>query len=332
MLEERGIHTAHEFANAPDGWVRQRMGVVGLRTVHELRGFVCHALEDQPSPKQTTCCSRTFGAAIREKSQVHDAVMSFSKGRQKVRHAGQVAGAVQLFIRTDPFPKAHRKSRCRARQPSSANVGYPRDLAAVLRIFDRIWRAGYDWRKAGVLLLDLGMPGDTPASLFDRIEAPDDGLMSAINQINARYGRGTASTWHRRTGNGACGAKTCRRALPRAGRTSPRPGSPSARQSGQACPAIPEMITSARSRGAEHARLVGDNLGEAALRLEFGNARSFGIDDLYPAGAVHPRRADCEIEGVRRLPCSAPHDCGSDLVGIGRNRAVDPRLSRVAST
>lgn len=61
MLEERGIHTAHEFANAPDGWVRQRMGVVGLRTVHELRGFVCHALEDQPSPKQTTCCSRTFG-------------------------------------------------------------------------------------------------------------------------------------------------------------------------------------------------------------------------------------------------------------------------------
>lgn len=66
MLEERGIHTAHDFANAPDGWVRQRMGVVGLRTVHELRGLVCHALEDQPPPKQTTCCSRTFGAASRD--------------------------------------------------------------------------------------------------------------------------------------------------------------------------------------------------------------------------------------------------------------------------
>ena len=28
MLEGRGINTAHDFANAPDGWVRQRMGVV----------------------------------------------------------------------------------------------------------------------------------------------------------------------------------------------------------------------------------------------------------------------------------------------------------------
>ena len=96
MLEERGIYTAHDFANAPDGWVRQRMGVVGLRTVHELRGLVCHALEDQPPPKQTTCCSRTFGTAIFDKGQVHDAVMSFAeRAAEKVRNAGQVAGAVQ---------------------------------------------------------------------------------------------------------------------------------------------------------------------------------------------------------------------------------------------
>ncbi len=63
MLEERGIHTAHDLANAQDGWVRQRMGIVGLRTVHELRGLVCHPLDDQPAPRQTTCCSRTFGEA-----------------------------------------------------------------------------------------------------------------------------------------------------------------------------------------------------------------------------------------------------------------------------
>ena len=42
MLEERGIHTAYDLACAQDGWVRQRMGIVGLRTVHELRGLVCH--------------------------------------------------------------------------------------------------------------------------------------------------------------------------------------------------------------------------------------------------------------------------------------------------
>jgi DNA polymerase V len=193
MLEERGIHTAHDLANAQDGWVRQRMGIVGLRTVHELRGLVCHGLDDQPAPRQTTCCSRTFGEAIRDKAQVHDAVMSFA-GRvaEKVRHAGQVAGAVQLFVCTDPFDQnAPQKS-------VSGSATFPRPTCdtrditdAVLRVFGKIWRDGYSWRKAGVLLLDLTAPSAVPTTLFDAIEQPD-GLMEAIDQINARFGRGKA--------------------------------------------------------------------------------------------------------------------------------------------
>ena len=194
MLEERGIQTAHDFANAPDSWVRQRMGVVGLRTVHELRGLVCHALEDQPPPKQTTCCSRTFGTAIYEKGQVHDAVMSFAeRAAEKVRHAGQIAGTVQLFIRTDPFAQQAPQKSVSGSATFHRPTSDTRDIsAAVMRIFERIWRDGYGWRKAGVLLLDLGAPGQAPVSLFDVIDAPEDRLMHAMDQINARYGRGTA--------------------------------------------------------------------------------------------------------------------------------------------
>lgn len=119
--------------------------------------------------------------------------MSFAERvAEKVRHADQVAGAGQLFIRTDPFDQnAAQKS-----VSSSATFKRPtsdtRDIAdAVLRIFDRIWRDGYGWRKAGVLLLDLAAPSAVPASLFDVIEQPD-GLMEALDQINARFGRGKA--------------------------------------------------------------------------------------------------------------------------------------------
>lgn len=117
---------------------------------------------------------------------------------------------LRLFIRTDPFaqdaPQKSVSGSASFHRPTSDT----RDIAAaVLRIFDRIWRDGYGWRKAGVLLLDLGAPGHAPASLFDVIEAPDDGLMSAIDQINARYGRGTArlglaqkdGEWHMRREN-----------------------------------------------------------------------------------------------------------------------------------
>lgn len=51
--------------------------------------------------------------------------------------------------------------------------------------------AGYGWRKAGALLLDLAAPSAVPTSLFDVVQQPD-GLMDALDQINARFGRGKA--------------------------------------------------------------------------------------------------------------------------------------------
>ena len=56
ILAGRGIGTALDLRDAPDGWVRQRMGVTGLKTVHELRGIACHELETQPAAKQTRSC------------------------------------------------------------------------------------------------------------------------------------------------------------------------------------------------------------------------------------------------------------------------------------
>jgi DNA polymerase V len=193
MLEERGIMTAYDFTRAQDGWIRQRMGVVGLKTVHELRGYVCHELEDQPQPKQTTCCTRSFGETVTDKAQVHDALMNFAeRASEKVRAANQVAGVVQVFIRTDPFnPNAAQKSLSGSvtfDQPTSDSRAI---TGAVTRILDRIWCDGFGWKKAGVLLLDLTAKGSAPLSLFDAVPKYNDGLMRAIDTINARHGRGS---------------------------------------------------------------------------------------------------------------------------------------------
>lgn len=104
--------------------------------------------------------------------------MSFAeRASDDVRHASKVAGAVELFIRTDPFDQnAAQKSvsgSATFQRPTSDTCAI---TDAVLRIFGRIWRCGYDWRKAGVLPLDLAAPSALPASLFDVIEQPD-GLM-----------------------------------------------------------------------------------------------------------------------------------------------------------
>jgi hypothetical protein len=124
--------------------------------------------------------------------------MSFAeRAAEKVRNAGQVAGAVQLFIRTDPFaqdaPQKSVSGSATFHRPTSDT----RDIgAAVMRIFERIWREGYGWRKAGVLLLDLGAPGQV-LDVFHieqqlarpRSNFPADGgqLNRAVIAFNKRY-------------------------------------------------------------------------------------------------------------------------------------------------
>lgn len=194
MLEGRGIMTAHDLAQASDGWVRQRMGVVGLRTVHELRGIVCHDLEEQPPPKQTVCCTRSFASAVSDKAQVRDALLSFAmRAAQKARKEAEVAGAVHIFMQTD----RHRAGAAQKSVSASTTFARPTSdsrhvVEGVMRLFERIWCEGYGWRKAGVLLLDLSAPKTVQPSLFDAPAPPRDGLMAAMDQINARFGRGSA--------------------------------------------------------------------------------------------------------------------------------------------
>jgi DNA polymerase V len=192
MLAGHGVRTALDLRDAPDGWVRQRMGVVGLRTVQELRGVACYELDSQPAPKQATCCSRTFGKAVTEKGQVCDAVIAFAeRAAEKIRHAGQVCGAAQVSIATDRFDTNAAQYRTAASTTFMTPTADSRVIvAASLRILESLWRDGFAYRGAGVLLLDLSPAENVAPSLFDYGRAGDDRLMKAIDGINGRFGRG----------------------------------------------------------------------------------------------------------------------------------------------
>ena len=170
--------------------MRKRIGVVGLRTVHELRGIACHALETQPPAKQSTCVSRTFGQAVRDPNEVRDAIASFAeRAAAKLRAARQVCGALQVFAATDrlipPRPVIRpRDRRGLPRRPLTAAPFSP-PRPGYSRISDaRAWPTG----KAGVVLLDLSSEDSVAPTLFP--EAPSDHLMRAVDSINARHGRG----------------------------------------------------------------------------------------------------------------------------------------------
>lgn len=196
LCHVNGMHTAWDLAQAEEGWVRQHMGAVGLRTVLELRGQAVHTLDSEPAPRQTCCCSRSFGEATRELHHVRDALLTFaSRAAEKVRREGLVAGAAQVFIQTDRFrrdePQYSNASSARL-QPPTADT--PTIVGAVLRGLETIWRDGFAIRKAGVILLDLVAAGAVARDLFTPPPAQrPQQLMAALDAISQRYGRGAAA-------------------------------------------------------------------------------------------------------------------------------------------
>ena len=73
-LNSDGIKTVWELHQTDLKAMRAKYSVVLERTISELQGISCLALEDSARPKQQIVCSRSFGTRITEITQMREAV------------------------------------------------------------------------------------------------------------------------------------------------------------------------------------------------------------------------------------------------------------------
>src|SRR4029434_9630627 len=98
------IRTAMQLRDANDRWIRQQLGVVGQRTVWELRGISCLPLELCPPPKQSLMVSRSFGRPITSLTEMREAVATYTtRAAEKLRRHDVAAGVVTVFLMTNRF-------------------------------------------------------------------------------------------------------------------------------------------------------------------------------------------------------------------------------------
>jgi DNA polymerase V len=195
-LWARGVRTALDFTRVPRAWVRREMSVVGLCTQLELSGVSCLALSRAPAPHKSLLCSRTFGRLVTEPAHLREAVSAYAvRVAEKLRREGAEASSVQVFIAT---PR-HRENM--AQHSGLATVALPAATAhtpsiieAALRALEQCFRPGYEYQKAGVMLVGLTPTSGRQVSLLDL--DPEErrrqrGLMSALDAVNRRFGCGT---------------------------------------------------------------------------------------------------------------------------------------------
>ena len=194
QLEDEGIKTVLDLTQLDPATVRRRWSVVLERTVRELQGTPCVDLEDAPPAKKEIACTRSFGRAVIDLGELEEAVTTFaSRAAEKLRRQGSHAGQVLTFVRTSPFRPDKQYSRSiivPLRRPTADTAALVEGALMGLRT---IYRSGYKFTKAGVMLVDLSDAYVEQGELdFDEGDSGDRSrLMKTMDALNQRYGRGT---------------------------------------------------------------------------------------------------------------------------------------------
>ncbi len=194
MLARHGVFTARQLRDLDRDFVRKKMTVAGLHTVLELRGVSCIPMEQAPPPKKAIVSSRSFGRPVTSMREMREAVSAYvSRALEKLRRQGGVAGHLTVFLMTNPHkPGPQYANSFTARMPVP-NADTRRWIALALRCLQRIYKEGYSYKKAGVMLTDIEAGNARQLSLLAEPQAEEQGraLMRVLDRVNAKWGRGS---------------------------------------------------------------------------------------------------------------------------------------------
>jgi DNA polymerase V len=181
--------------------------------VEEINGVACLELEDVVPDKQQIICSRSFGTLTSLLSDLEQAVIAYAtRAAEKLRQQHSLASAIQVYIRTNP----HKERDPQYQQAMLMPLPEPSDdtrllCHAALHGLRQIYRAGYAYQKAGVMLSGIIPSSAKPRTLFDDVDAQEKShaLMRTLDRINRSMGSGTIrllgegtdKSWAMRRGN-----------------------------------------------------------------------------------------------------------------------------------
>ena len=192
-LKSMGITTALELRAADVRLIRSRFGVTVARIVHELRGESCLPLNLCPPPKRSITVSRSFGSAVESLAEIREALAFYvARAAEKLRRGNLAARVLVVFVATNRFSDSPQYCPTVTVQLPVPTLHTPELMRLAHQAIERVYRPGYQYKKAGVMLLELVPDSPVQSGLFDRLDRDRARrLMHAIDAINTRMGAET---------------------------------------------------------------------------------------------------------------------------------------------
>lgn len=193
-LEYFGIKTAWDLSHKSDSFMKKHFTVVGTRTKKELEGISCIDFEDLPPAKRNIATTRSFGIMQTEPNKIKEAVSTFAVVcAEKLRKQNSCANTMMVFIHTNGFRKdlPQYSRNVVITLPQATNVSSELVRYAT-RCVDVLFRPGYQYQKAGVILSNIIPDDQVQLNLFDRLDRnKQKELYKVVDLMNRTLGRDT---------------------------------------------------------------------------------------------------------------------------------------------
>ena len=189
-LDALGVKTAYDFAKESETWVRATFNNINiLRTWKELNGEDCVPNEEL-AKKKSICTSRSFNGMIGDLSTLRTQVANYAmRCAEKLRAQHTVASIVGVFVNTNAFREDLAQywyyQEQRLITPTSSSLAIVKTATQVL---ERIYRQGYQYKKAGVIVMGIGADSPIQQDLFD-INAEQFQKMKRLDEVIDRINR-----------------------------------------------------------------------------------------------------------------------------------------------
>ncbi|MEO8512776.1 MAG: Y-family DNA polymerase [Ignavibacteria bacterium] len=195
MLMKRLILTAKDFRDASEYFIKDKMGIIGMRTKYELQGISSVDLDEVLEPKKAIMSSRSFGKYVTDINELAEAISQYTtRAAEKLRQQKSSCNSVNVFVMTNMHKltdKQHAETKTIS-LPEPTNYT-PDIIKYTVYLLRKVYKPGYNYIKAGVLLSNLVPESPVQLNAFfqNRDHAKRAGIMRTLDNVNLRFGRDT---------------------------------------------------------------------------------------------------------------------------------------------
>lgn len=190
-MNDNGVYKAWDLLRKPEMWVRKIMGIHGVRMINELKGI--RQLElDAPSPKKSIAVTRSFMQMLTKKEEVRERVETFGMHcSERLRKQNTCCKMITVFVQTNRFRKdlpEYRNAMTRIlANPTNSSILIGR---VVNELFEAIYKDGFYYKRAGVIVNDFVPEDQRQISLFEEdIQNQHLPVMKAMDAMNRKFGK-----------------------------------------------------------------------------------------------------------------------------------------------